>query len=131
MIQKGVQYMKTLMTTILLLSSTLACASMYQTVDRLVNQKKERLTGKCESVDLKLAEFKVGLASPQDIAAALDCSLDEVLTGRRTLCATRLALKKENLALQEQMYDMGMGNVTKESLETLQKELQDLEDSCN
>ncbi|MDD0854146.1 hypothetical protein HBN50_13620 [Halobacteriovorax sp. GB3] len=123
--------MKTLMTTILLLSASLSSASMYQTVDRLVNQTKERLSGKCESVDLKLAEFKVGLASPQDIAAALDCSLDEVLTGRRVLCATRLALKKENLALKEQMYDMGMGDVTKKELETLQKGLQELEDSCN
>lgn len=84
------------------------------------------LTLACDSIDLTLKKYDVGLASSSDIAKTINCNLEDMYV--RGLCNTKVGIKKDLLDHAIKKYNVGL--VTKQDVENARKALNRVKSSC-
>ncbi|WP_417334785.1 hypothetical protein [Halobacteriovorax marinus] len=82
----------------------------------------------CESVDQKINEYRVGLASQIDVAKAVDCNLNKELS-KKSMCNTKIGLKQDLYDYAKRSYEYGM--TTQEELFQAKEELNLVKEICN
>ena len=80
----------------------------------------------CDSVDLTLKKYDVGLASSSDLAKTIACNLEDAYV--RGLCNTKIGIKKDLLDHAIKKYDVGL--VAKQEVENARTALKKVERSC-
>lgn len=82
----------------------------------------------CESVDLMFKKYDVGLVSELDLADTINCNLQKVTTAK-TLCNTKIGLKRDQVDGKIRMYNVGL--ITRSELDRAQDDLIEAINSCN
>lgn len=85
------------------------------------------LASECKSVDLTIAEYKMGFSSADDISVAIECNLNQS-TRPKQLCHTKIGLKKDQLVLVKLM--RGIGAATEQDVEQVQEQVTKLISNC-
>jgi hypothetical protein len=81
----------------------------------------------CTSVDEAINKYRIGFIDQMELSEVIDCNLNEVTT-LKTLCNTKVGLKKDQLMTAVKMYDVGM--ITKEELDQVKVDLEASRDNC-